>query len=486
MDVEPLTPHKDFPVEGLPLWARDFVECLAHVLQIDRAVVAISVLGATALAVQGMARVHVRARWYEQLAFWAFVTLRSGNRKSPALSQPLAPIRRWEKERNKALDIYRAEIERCAETNKKKPPRLRELNEAKPPRFNFYVTDATMEALALELKHQNEACGVITDEPTSIERVMSGIYSEGGSANIGILNSGYTGDSYRRARVKSEGAFLEHPVLTMVLFGQPGVFDELTKAKRLIDVGFVGRFFVSRPPDLLGQREVHNDEVPEGVRRAYEEAMFQILDAPRVPGSELPDIQHPEVYAGAFPPWPTGPLDRYKLKLTQEARVLHMGIEARIEPLLAEGAVLGDLSDFGGKLSGQIARWAGLLHVQHHVADWWRLPIDDVVMGWAIEIGRYSLGQILSIHSEKARADNDAKLADNAYDIACQIAANGGVPPMVTWSQLSRRLISGHGRGKIKSTEELDAIVDLLVQQGRLVLDTHYRRGRRWLVLQPS
>ena len=102
--------REDFPVLSLPEWAARYVIQLADVLQVDPTVIALSVLGATAIAVQPKAELAVRGGWVEPLSFWALVALRSGNRKTPALLRPMAPLRKYEREENQARDDYRERL----------------------------------------------------------------------------------------------------------------------------------------------------------------------------------------------------------------------------------------------------------------------------------------------------------------------------------------------------------------------------------------
>jgi hypothetical protein len=53
---------------------------------------------------------------------------------------------------------------------------------------------------------------------------------------------------------------------------------------------------------------------------------------------------------------------------------------------------------------------------------------------------------------------------------------------MVTWRQLSRGLVQNNGRGRIRSTDELRAIVELLEEHGDLKPDRTWTRGERWIL----
>lgn len=480
-----IEPRHDFPLEILPEWARAYVESLAHVLQVDASLPTLAVLGAVATAVQSKAEVHVRGGWEEQLSFWCFLSLRSGNRKSPALMKALGPIWRYQRRENERRKRYREAIEAAVE---RIPPRAadaksrkRKLEEAEPPLLEMICTDATPEAAALMLKQQNEAGAIATDEPSSVANVMKGMYSEQGMSNLGIFMAGYSGSPYVRKRVKSENASLERPVLSMLLFGQPEVLGDLAESRNLISLGFIGRLLVCCPPDRLGDREVHADDVPESVRNVYYARMDAILGAPfREP---LPDTGATWVSEDDPPSWPEGSIPRFRLELTEDARALHMDFERKIEPMLREDGPLGALSDFGAKLAGQVARIAALVHVLDHPETWWKEPVSEIAMGGALEAGRYALGEVLRLHSTSQREKAVAEKAKTVLEAARALAREEPEKRrLVTFRQLRRRVISGHGRGRLQSPEELEEALEELEESGDLILDRQYTRGKRWAV----
>jgi hypothetical protein len=63
---------------------------------------------------------------------------------------------------------------------------------------------------------------------------------------------------------------------------------------------------------------------------------------------------------------------------------------------------------------------------------------------------------------------------------AQQLVTNGA--GIVTWRALSRALVQGNGRGRIRSSEDLRRVVDLLVERGDLVADRTSTRGAQWIL----
>lgn len=475
------TPRDDFPLASLPKWARDYVEALAHVLQVEPVVIALAVLGATALAVQGKAELAVRGGWIEPLSFWFLAALRSGNRKTPALFRPLAPLRAFEWEENEARRAYRERLrdKKAAKDGGKRqklaPGEVDAWKEAEPPDLELWGSDFTPESVAIALAEQHEAHAIVTDEPTTLAEILRGMYSESRSVNTGIYMAGYSGAPYRRRRVKGTNARLERPALSMLLLAQPKVFEEITSQANLIELGFVGRMLVCKPFDKLGARVVHSDFVDDGIQAAYNVRSREILATPAaVP---LPDVR--SAWINDPPqPWPQGAQPRHRLALDSDAAGLHTLTEEEIEPLLAETGALGELCDFGAKLSGLIARMAAFLHVLEHPTDWVSRPVGLVAMGNAVEVGRYALGQVLSIFSGRQDHWQEEKAAD--YVLArCRAIADDG---LVRWRALSKALIAGNGRGRITGIDELHDAIDDLVERGELVRVKSNGRGASWLV----
>jgi hypothetical protein len=473
-----IDPLDDLPLAIFPDWAARYVEEKAWVLQVDPTLVALSVLVATSLAIHAKAEIHVRGDWIEQTGIWTCAALRSGNRKSPALYQPLRPVREWEREECERRRAYHDRIQSAMDLLK--PTQRREMRIyklAQPPLpFLVYTSDVTPEALAEQMARAGGCMGVVSDEPTSVAKILTGLYgAQGQTANAGIYMAAYTGSDYRRHRVKAPDVILRRPSLVLGLIGQPSVLDALCASEELIDLGFVGRMIVSLPRDMLGDREIHAGSTSAMTEAAYRDGLRAILDTP----SREP-LPIRETIPSDPEPWPTDPPPRYTLELDGDATAMHMEAERLIEPMLATQGLLGELSDFGGKLSGTIARVAALLHALHYTSEWQRRAIGEEALHGGVLVGRYALGQVLRLHSGARREAAESALVERVY-AAAREECDGHTPPMVTLRALTRRLIPGNGRGKIKSVDQLLELVDILETERRFVAD-HASRGRRWLV----
>ena len=486
-DLEPLTPREDFPIDVLPDWARTYAEKLAYVLQIDPSVPALSIMGVTALAVQGKAQVAARDGWAEPLSFWCFVGLKSGNRKTPALLRPAAPLydamERENLHREKFIQCLdeRIEVLKTTKGTKDKASKLRRFEESRPPLLDLFATDATMEAIPLRLAEQNESYGIVTDEPNSISKIMQGLYSaDGKSANLGIMLSGYSGGLYRRTRVKSPTANLKSPALTVMLIGQPAVLTELSEDSELEGLGFFARMLVASPPDLLGYRKVVTEGIPFDVKERYEKGIQRIHAVPHV--TKLPTL-YPGYLEDPPEPWPKGLLPRHDLQFEPDAFSVHIEIETRIEPMLREGGILGAVADFGAKLSGQIARWAGLLHCLHQEGEWAKSSIPVARVDGAVEIGRYALHEVLKWAAGTKKAEDEDKTLVAIRRHIKTLAP--GIGKVFSSRQLYRKMVGP--RSGIKTGDQLHSLLEDLVDADEIgpVGEARYKgRPTKWVVLK--
>ncbi|GAB3969998.1 hypothetical protein GCM10029978_042470 [Actinoallomurus acanthiterrae] len=128
----------------------------------------------------------------------------------------------------------------------------------------------------------------------------------------------------------------------------------------------LGRFLFSIPPDLVGNRKITPDVIPDDVIHSYNETLKSLI----IDLSEWTD--HAII-----------PLSPAALKVLTEWR-------AEIEPRLKLGS--GDLEplrDWASKLPGATARLAGLLHLAENPKNGVRMSIHEVTMRRAVDLARY-------------------------------------------------------------------------------------------------
>jgi Protein of unknown function (DUF3987) len=130
--------------------------------------------------------------------------------------------------------------------------------------------------------------------------------------------------------------------------------------------GVLGRFLFSIPPDLVGNRKITPDVIPDDVIHSYNETLKSLII----------DLSE----------W----TDRAIIPLSPAALKVHTEWRAEIEPRLKLGS--GDLEplrDWASKLPGATARLAGLLHLAENPKNGVRMSIHEDTMRRAVDLARY-------------------------------------------------------------------------------------------------
>ena len=291
--------------------------------------VALSLLGVLAIAVQRKAQAEPQPDWTEQLALWACPIGESGSRRSAVLARVAAPLLRYEAERRareqlaadaseSALrlakdDLQRAERDksRAAEAltkaegtpsvsqaerealqkaldgqRERVTQRLQDVRKAeaalvKPPRL--LIEDATVEAAATVLAEQGERLGIVSAEGDFFENLGARF---GKQVPVSFWAKTYTGDRHvvdRRGGGGADGTrprteVLERPCLSMVLSPQPVVLGELRDRRTLLlKKGIMARFVYAVPASRVGYRELHPEALPAGVEYPWHETVGRLL-----------------------------------------------------------------------------------------------------------------------------------------------------------------------------------------------------------------
>lgn len=355
-----------FPVAVFPKWLRNFVEGVAESTQtpIDApGMAAISVLS-TALAKRFY--ISITGEWSESLNTYTILALPPGNRKSSVFKALLEPITHYEREERERLA---KEVSRQKAELKAKQKRLEQLekefaqkgdqtilneiyalsNEIEEHKVStlprFITEDVTPEKLADLMAENYEKMSLLSAEGGGIFSIMAGRYASDGKSNLEIFLKGFSGDYCAVDRIGREAKILNEPALTIGLFIQPQVVQDVPASFR--ERGLMDRFLYSFPRSLVGNRKVSPRGIEAEVKRLY------ILNVKKLLSVEV-----------------TEPI---QLTLQEEARQAEEELRGELEKMFLEGGELAEMKEWGSKLAGQIIRVAGLLHVAEHVH---ALPAD--------------------------------------------------------------------------------------------------------------
>ena len=305
--------------------------------------------------------------YLEPLSLWTVTALKPSERKTPVFNAMMGPLKKWELEKRDALAdrIMQVENERevlfkrlenlkkaaaNAETDDDRNKTLTEINELQAtvpdeiiaPRL--WIEDVTAERLQQMLSDHGEKISLLSDEGGIFE-ILAGLYNSG-KINVDVLLQAYSGTSVRIER-GGRSAYLDNPALTVGLTVQPGIIRELgVGAKRkLRDNGLLARFLYCIPKGNVGNRSPRMpSRIDPAVKQAYESGLKRMLDISPIVNAD--GSQHPHV-----------------LRVSDQALELWYDFAEEVETMLAEGGELEAISDWGGKLAGNVFRVAGNYHV---------------------------------------------------------------------------------------------------------------------------
>jgi hypothetical protein len=388
----PVPEHKlpPFPTEVLGDLA-DWVRAQSASLNVAEDLLALSALGAVSTAIGGRARIRIKDGWEdENVCLYLLGLADSSSRKTPALDAASAPLRmrigemreelRAGIEENEQLiritEQEMATAEREVAQGKKSKEEahavldsLRELR-AQPGLPKALVGDVTLEALGKLMGENGGRMGLLESE-AGFFKACAGLYGNG-RADITLVLKAYSGTGHEIDRVGRGNTWMPQTALTIALIIQPGVVDALEKDNpEFKSSGFLNRFLYAIPASM-----------PPGT-----------FDTPGVPYALVQD------YAARIANlvdhlWAAETIR--SLQLTQGARKRFAEFYNQMEQDKAEGGRLHDISEWAGKLCGQVARIAACLALyDDHSAS----EINEGAMVRALSLAPY-----LSAHARAAFA----------------------------------------------------------------------------------
>jgi len=377
----------EFNCEWLPSDYKGMVVGLSESLQVPLEMAGVAVLIIASLAIQKKFTIHPKPDWYESLNLYSAIIAKPSERKSQtqrAVTEPVYQFEQIENERRqpeiteyqtkKTMLIRQKEgLIKAASSIAKKgkdyvtqadimniQEQLDNLEEIHPLRL--VADDITAEALITLMKQNDERMAIVSSEG-GLFQIMAGIYSKDKS-NIDVYLKSYSGDALYVDRKTREPDHLGHPLLTLLLFVQPTVIDEIMQSKEFKGRGLLARFLYVIPKSYVGKRNFDVKAMDPFTVDSYHGKITNLL--------KIPVPQKPGV-----------------ITLTDEAYQLTKDFFYEIEPQLVDE--LEDIGDWAGKLHGQTMRIAGVLHCMRCEDQSDVIPISSDTMSKAIEMGRYFL-----------------------------------------------------------------------------------------------
>ena len=326
-----------------------------------------AVLATCALCMQGkfMVSYPTQNGHKEHLCLYIVIVACPGERKSSTFAKALVPVRMWQKERREQykLDLaeYKIQKEICAGSIEAKKRKLQdkkttdeqrqqlenematlsmEMEDKKPPISpEILATDTTVEALSSLMSLTGETAGIFTDEADFL-KIIAGLYNKGAAGNLQLVLCAYDGMPF--FRVRGAGTLsLERPLLSMCLFAQPHLFEEIQRNSDLKGRGMVGRLLFCTPKKMAGKRNARNAQpIDKDAQQLYIETLQDLLDMEQKDNENIPVIL-----------WES------------DAAAYMLDYLQKLEDSMKDGNPMEEESDYASKAGGVALRIAGILHV---------------------------------------------------------------------------------------------------------------------------
>lgn len=367
----------DISSSYLPSPYKEFAASLSERLETPESATVLCVLSVIATAVQKKFQIFIEDDYAEPLNLYLMVAMPPANRKSAIFNHCMKPVSDFEEQECARLRpaIQAMQSEYCSQKrlieNERKRLTVKKANDGaveeilkreielkEPPVFpQFFLNDTTTETLSQTLMEQNGRISILSDEGGVLD-TFSGLYT-GGTSNIDVLLKGWDG-GVLRIRRKDKNIYL-NPTVSIFLIVQPIIFENMARNRNFIGKGFFERFLYCLPKSKIGYRQNRGKTLSLNVIKNYGEAVKSLLEIPY----------------GKKP---------VPLSLSKRAKEIWYKFQDEIELNLRKGGKLEICQGWGGKLCGQTARIAGLLHLARYGCS--STCVNEDTMYDAIEIGK--------------------------------------------------------------------------------------------------
>lgn len=361
----------------LPSPYKEFAAALSERLETPESAAVLCVLSVIATATQKKYQILIEDDYAEPLNLYVMVAMPPANRKSAIFNYCMKPVSDFEERECDRLRpmIQTMQSDYCSQKrlieNERKRLTVKKANEGavekiskreaelkEPPAFpQFFLNDTTTETLSQTLMEQKGKISILSDEGGILD-TFSGLYT-GGTSNIDVLLKGWDG-GVLRIRRKDKNIYLK-PTITIFLIVQPVIFENMAKNSNFIGKGFFERFLYCLPKSKIGYRQNRREVLPAETVKNYEAAIKSLL---QIPYGKTP----------------------ISLRLSKRAKEVWYKFQDEIELNLRKGGKLELCQGWSGKLCGQTARIAGLLHLARYGDS--SACVNEDTMRDAIEIGR--------------------------------------------------------------------------------------------------
>lgn len=478
--TQPEQVAQPFPRGVFPPMLERYLDSAAEHVQVDRAMVGAAMLAACALCLQGRCKIAYPSGsgHDEQLCLYLVIVGSPGERKSSAFSKAVLPIRKWQETRREEYKQELAEYETACKIKAKHAEAMerqlgeKNLTDEKRQRLGedltalaleqedstppispeILATDTTVEALSNLMEVTGETAGIFSDEADFL-KILAGLYNSGKAGNLQLPLQAYDGSSFFRQR-GSGTVFLKRPLLSVCLYAQPALYEEIRSNSDLQGRGMIGRLLFCVPEEMAGHRDVRKCvKIDKAAEAAYCDLLGDFLDTPQQPEETMPKI-----------PW------------TPEAAERMLDYLQQLENSMQSGMPMESAKDYASKAGGVANRIAGILHML-----WTKDAAKPVTLDTAekaIQLHVYFFAQKLeAMEQEETREE---RLGRRVMEKLWELTIARGLA-YTTASQLQQRTKKSAG---LQSAKALEPFL-IQLQESNCIEITEEKRGKRLLYVSP-
>lgn len=478
--TEPESVALPFPCGVFPPMLEQYLDSAAENVQVDRAMIGAAMLAACALCLQGRCKISYPSGsgHSEQLCLYLVIVGSPGERKSSAFAKAVLPVYRWQNARREVYKQELAEYETACKIKEKESEALeRQLGEKKitpekrqqlgdeltnlrldqeelqpPISPEILATDTTAEALSNLMERTGETAGIFSDEADFL-KILAGLYNRGNAGNLQLPLTAYDGAPFSRLRGKGT-MFLSRPLLSICLYAQPTLYEEIRSNSELQGRGLVGRLLFCVPRQMAGKRNVRKCvRIDKAAETAYCDLLGDFLDTPQQPESTIPVIL-----------W------------EHDAAEEMLDYLQTVENSMDDGNPMEQAKDYASKAGGVVLRIAGVLHM---------LWTQDATKPVSVETARRAKELHMYFFSEKMEAMEQEETREERLEntilkkLADLTLAQGKA--YTTVSSLQRKVKNIHG---LRTAKELEPFLEAMQSGNQIEIDQQ-SKNKRLLYISP-
>lgn len=478
--TEPENVALPFPRGVFPPVLERYLDSAAENVQVDRAMIGAAMLAACALCLQGRCKISYPSGsgHSEQLCLYLVIVGSPGERKSSAFAKAVLPVYRWQNARREVYKQELAAYETACKIKEKESEALeRQLGEKKitqekrqqlgedltalkleqeekqpPISPEILATDTTAEALSNLMERTGETAGIFSDEADFL-KILAGLYNRGNAGNLQLPLTAYDGAPFSRLRGKGT-MFLSRPLLSICLYAQPTLYEEIRSNSELQGRGLVGRLLFCVPRQMAGKRNVRKCvRIDKAAETAYCDLLGGFLDTPQQPESTIPVIL-----------W------------EHDAAEEMLDYLQTVEDSMNDGNPMEQAKDYASKAGGVVLRIAGVLHM---------LWTQDATKPVSVETARRAKELHMYFFSEKMEAMEQEETREERLEstilkkLADLTLAQGKA--YTTVSSLQRKVKNIHG---LRTAKELEPFLEAMQSGNQIEIDQQ-SKNKRLLYISP-